>query len=107
MESVFSTHDLIITIALSFIALAISGATALAIFWPLSKVHLRDKHPGWRENHLHGANEFLWFFRGGFKGIGDRDLNAFARPVQLALWTIAFGLMGGWVLWLLSEYVFV
>lgn len=107
MESVFSTHDLIITLALSFIALAISGATALAIFWPLTKVHLRDKHPEWREDHLQGSNEFVWFFRGGFAKLKDRDLNGLARPLQFALWTIAFGLLGGWVLWLLSEYVFV
>lgn len=104
--NVFSTHDVIITIALFFIAMAISGFTALAIFWPLTKVHLRDRHPNWRDEHLQKSNEWLWFFTGRFSRVGDPNLNGLARPLQISLWVIMTGLLGAWFLWLMSEYVF-
>ena len=101
----FTAHDWILTLALSFIALAIAGATALAIFWPLTKVHLRDRHPNWRNDYLQGANEFKWFFTGRFSQIKDPNLSGLARPLQIALWVILTGLVGAWILWLVSEYL--
>ncbi len=105
MEPGFTTHDLVLTLALSFIALAIAGCTALAIFWPLSKVHLRDRHPDWK-NQLGGSNQWAWFLFGRFGQLNDGNLNGLARPAQVALWTIITGLVGAWILWLLSEYFF-
>ena len=31
--------------ALCFVGVAVAGLTALLIFWPLTLVHLRDRHP--------------------------------------------------------------
>ena len=36
---------MVLFFALLFVALAIAGATAFVIFWPLALVHLRDRHP--------------------------------------------------------------
>ena len=37
--------DLILFLALTAFAIAIAGATAFVIFWPLCLVHIRDRHP--------------------------------------------------------------
>ncbi|MEF2146827.1 hypothetical protein V3390_07265 [Luteimonas sp. FXH3W] len=96
---------MMLTLALTFIALAIAGCTALAIFWPLSKVHLRDRHPNWKAD-LGKGNQWTWFLFGRYAQLKDNNLNGLARPAQVALWTIITGLGGAWVLWLLSEYFF-
>lgn len=106
IETIYSARDMVITIALFLIAFAIAGGTALAIFWPLTHVHLRDRHPAWRETHLQRDNVWLWFLFGRFSKLGDASLSGLARPLQIALWVIISGLLGGWILWLLSEYVF-
>ena len=36
---------MILFFALLFVAFAIAGATAFVIFWPLTLVHIRDRHP--------------------------------------------------------------
>ena len=36
---------MILFFALLFVAFAIAGATAFVIFWPLTLVHVRDRHP--------------------------------------------------------------
>ena len=38
------TTDLVLFLALLFVAIAIGGATAFVIFWPLTLVHIRDRH---------------------------------------------------------------
>ena len=37
--------DLVLFLALTAFAIAIAGATAFVIFWPLALVHIRDRHP--------------------------------------------------------------
>ena len=37
--------DVVLFLALLFVATAIAGATAFVIFWPLTLVHIRDRHP--------------------------------------------------------------
>ncbi len=107
MEPTYTSHDLILTLALSSMALAIAGATALAIFWPLTHVQLRDLHPGWVGRYLvqPKRNRWLWFLRGGFTEINDPRVNGLARPLQISLWVIAFGLSCAGLLWLISEYL--
>jgi hypothetical protein len=39
---------MILFFALLCVAVAIAGATAFVIFWPLTLVHIRDRHPGVR-----------------------------------------------------------
>ena len=37
--------DFVLFLALTAFAIAIAGATAFVIFWPLALVHVRDRHP--------------------------------------------------------------
>jgi hypothetical protein len=37
--------DTVLFFALLFVAIAIAGATAFVIFWPLTLVHVRDRQP--------------------------------------------------------------
>ena len=37
--------DFVLFLALTAFAIAIAGATAFVIFWPLALVHIRDRHP--------------------------------------------------------------
>ena len=39
---------MILFFALLFVAMAIAGACAFVIFWPLALVHIRDRHPALR-----------------------------------------------------------
>ena len=39
---------MILFFALLFVAMAIAGACAFVIFWPLALVHVRDRHPAHR-----------------------------------------------------------
>ena len=47
--------ELILFLALLFVAAAIGGATAFVIFWPLTLVHIRDRHPAVKEKLGEGA----------------------------------------------------
>ncbi|QDH69968.1 hypothetical protein [Marilutibacter alkalisoli] len=100
---------MILFFALCFIGVAIAGATAFVIFWPLSLVHIRDRHPEMREQLGPGA--FIsppalgWLLRGGYSVAGDRNLNGLATPARLALMTIITALLMSGGLWLLSGAV--
>jgi hypothetical protein len=92
--------------ALVFFALAIAGFTALVIFWPLTLVHLRDRHPD-----LHrklGRTAFFspvalwWLLNGGYRDVSDRNLSGLATPARVSLATIIFGLSAAGILWLWS-----
>jgi len=96
----------ILFLALLFLALAIAGATAFVIFWPLMLVHVRDRHPQLQADL--GANAFarpsawLWLLRGGYRAMGDGNLDGLATPARVALWVIISGLVGAGLLYLLS-----
>ena len=97
---------MILFFALLCLALAIAGATAFVIFWPLMLVHVRDRHPG-LEASL-GSNAFArpsawaWLLRGGYRAAGDRNLDGLATPARISLLTIIGGLVGAGLLYLLS-----
>src|SRR5690606_27167157 len=63
------TTDLVLFLALLFVASAIAGATAFVIFWPLTLVHIRDRHAQIKREL--GESLFLkpealwWLLRGG------------------------------------------
>ena len=63
--------DVILFFALLFVAIAIAGATAFVIFWPLTLVHVRDRQPGHRGATGHGAflkpSALAWLLRGGYR----------------------------------------
>ena len=98
---------MILFLALLFVAIAIAGFCALLIFWPLTLVHLRDRHP-----KLHAslgeaafANPLAlwWVLRGGYRVAGDRNLDGLATPTRVSLYTILLGLAAAGLLWLWSE----
>ena len=75
--------DLILFLALTAFAIAIAGATALVIFWPLTLVHIRDRHPQITAHLGHGAflkpKALWWLLRGGYRAAGDRSLSGLAE----------------------------
>lgn len=98
---------MILFFALVSLSLAIAGATAFVIFWPLALVHIRDRHP---EIHARlGAGAFFnpmalaWLLRKGYAVAGDRNLSGLATPARLSLLTIISGLLMAAALWLLAE----
>ncbi|HEU4813391.1 MAG TPA: hypothetical protein VFS99_04100 [Xanthomonadaceae bacterium] len=100
---------MILFFALLSLALAIAGATAFVIFWPLALVHLRDRHPA-----LHarlGPVAFLhpgalgWLLVGGYRSTGDSNLSGLATPARISLMTIIGGVLMAGVLWLVAVLV--
>jgi len=97
---------MILFFALVCLSLAIAGFCALVIFWPLTLVHLRDRHP--RIHAQLGALAFAnptalwWLLSGGYRAAGDRNLSGLATPARVSLGTILFGLFAAGVLWLWS-----
>ena len=97
---------MILFFALLFLALAIAGATAFVIFWPLMLVHVRDRHPTLLAelgvNAFARPSAWAWLLRGGYRSAGDRNLDGLATPARIALSTIIIGLVGAGTLYLLS-----
>jgi len=100
------SSELILFFALLFVALAIAGATAFVIFWPLTLVHIRDRHPAIKA--MFGEGAFLspaalwWLLRGGYRAFPDRSLSGLATPARVSLSVILFGLAMSAILWLWS-----
>jgi hypothetical protein len=100
---------MILFLALLFVACAIAGATAFVIFWPLTLVHLRDRHPALQDDLGPGAfarpSALGWLLRRRYRDAGDRNLNGLATPAFISLVTIIAGLACAGLLWLLSTVV--
>ncbi|WP_372014043.1 hypothetical protein [Pseudoxanthomonas sp. 10H] len=98
---------MILFFALCFIGVAIAGASAFVIFWPLTLVHVRDRHAGTAADF--GAGAFLnpaalrWLLAGGYRSAGDRSLSGLATPARIALLTIIASLAMAGLLWLAAE----
>ena len=99
--------DLILFLALTAFAIAIAGATAFVIFWPLCLVHIRDRHPS--ITALLGEGAFLkpsalwWLLRGDYYATLDRNLSGLATPSRISLLVILGGIAMGGVLWILGK----
>ncbi len=98
---------MILFFALLFVAFAIAGATAFVIFWPLSLVHIRDRHPEVSERL--GTGAFLkpaalaWLLRGDYYATHDRRLSGLATPARVSLIVILSGLALAGMLWLWAQ----
>ena len=83
-------------LALCFLGVTIGGLTAFVIFWPLSLVHLRDRHPALRAQLGEGA--FLkpaalrWLLSGEYRQSPHRSFTGLATPARIALFTTLFGI---------------
>lgn len=93
--------------ALCFVGVAVAGFSAFVIFWPLTLVHLRDRHPALAE--AFGAGAFLkpdalrWLLARRYRDQRDSGLSGLATPAWLALLTIFIGLGMALLLGLLSK----
>ena len=91
-------------LALTSLAVAISGLLAFALFWPMALVHLRDRHP--EVLRRFGAFAFAsppalrWLLAAHYRTLADRSLNGLATPARLALWCTILALAISGVLWL-------
>jgi len=93
--------------ALLCLAFAIAGATAFVIFWPLTLVHVRDRHPALLSQLGEGAflrpSALVWLLAGRYRAVRDPGLSGLATPARLSLLSILFGLIVGGILWLLAK----
>ena len=100
---------MILFFALLMFAAAIAGFTAFVIFWPLTLVHVRDRHLALAAEL--GSGAFLrpaalgWLLSGRYRLTGDRSLTGLATPARISLLVIFGGVTGGALLWLLSKVV--
>ena len=95
---------MILFLALLFFAVAIAGACAFVIFWPLALVHIRDRHP--EVGARLGTGAFLrpsalwWLLAGDYREVRDRGFTGLATPARISLATILLGVLAGGVLYL-------
>lgn len=98
---------MILFLALCFVAAAIAGACALAIFWPLTLVHVRDRHPqvsAWMGDAAFVNPQALrWLASGRYRELADPGLDGLATPARLAIGVIIGGLVLAGLLWLVAE----
>ena len=92
--------------ALCFVGVAIAGFSAFLIFWPLTLVHVRDRHAGIAAQF--GSGAFLkpealgWLLSGRYRQTRDASLTGLATPARVSLLTIFGGLAMAGALWLWS-----
>lgn len=97
---------MILFFALCFVATAIAGFCAFVIFWPLTLIHVRDRHPEIATRL--GTGAFLkpealgWLLSGRYRQTSDTSLTGLATPARVSLWTIFGGLAMAGLLWLFS-----
>lgn len=95
---------MILFLALTCFAIAIAGACAFVIFWPLALVHLRDKHLAVKRWLGDGAflspRALWWLLSGRYRTVRDPAFTGLATPAWVSLATILFGMGMGGLLWL-------
>ena len=100
---------MILFFALLFVATAIAGASAFVIFWPLTLIHIRDRHPQIKAQLGEGAflnpSALRWLLAGGYRATPDPSLSGLATPARISLAVIILGLVLAGLLWLVSTVV--
>lgn len=98
---------MILFLALLSFAIAIAGATAFVIFWPLALVHLRDRHPEVKNRLGDGAflrpSALWWLLGGGYRQVHDTSFSGLATPARVSLATIVLGIGLGGLLWIVGS----
>jgi hypothetical protein len=100
---------MILFFALLFVATAIAGASAFVIFWPLTLIHIRDRHPQLKAQLGEGAflnpSALRWLLAGGYRATPDPSLSGLATPARISLAVIILGVVLAGLLWLVSTVV--
>jgi hypothetical protein len=101
--------DVVLFFALLFVAIAIAGATAFVIFWPLTLVHVRDRHPQIKAQLGEGAflnpSALRWLLTGGYRATPDTSLSGLATPARISLLVILLGLSLAGLLWVVATVI--
>lgn len=98
---------MILFLALCCVGVAIAGFSAFVIFWPLTLIHLRDRHPVLHDDF--GSGAFLgaiplrWLLRRQYSLLADPSLSGLAMPARLSLLTLLAGAATAAVLGLFSR----
>ena len=97
---------MILFLALCFVGIAIGGITAFVIFWPLSLVHLRDRHPEVRaslgESAFLAPSALAWLLAGRYRAVPDAQFTGLATPARIAAFVIMGAVGMSALLWLWS-----
>lgn len=97
---------MILFFALCFVGIAIAGFCAFVIFWPLTLVHVRDKHDAlsrqWGEGAFLKGEPLSWLLSGRYRETADTSLSGLATPARISLLVIFFALAMACLLWLWS-----
>ncbi len=92
--------------ALCCVGIAIAGFCAFVIFWPLTLVHVRDRHAAIAAQFGSGAflkpEALAWLLGGRYRQTRDASLTGLATPARVALWTTFGALAMSALLWLFS-----
>lgn len=85
----------------------IAGVGSFAVFWPLSLMHLRERHAALAAEL--GAYAFMkpsaivWLLRGGYRVARDPLLSGLATPARISIIAATAGAILMAVLWPLSR----
>ncbi|MBS0212078.1 MAG: hypothetical protein JSR26_02715 [Proteobacteria bacterium] len=103
-------YSMALTFSLVGVAVVISGLVAFVFFWPMSVVHLRDRHPDVHARlggvGMIAPSTLLWLLAGRYHALRDPGMNGLATPARIALVCTLFGaasaLVFGFVAWMLK-----
>lgn len=97
---------MILFFALCFVGVAIAGFCAFVIFWPLTLVHVRDRHADlsaqWGPGAFLKPEALRWLMSGQYRDSRDTSLSGLATPARLAMLVILVALAMAGLLWLWS-----
>ncbi|MGN6223167.1 hypothetical protein [Pseudoxanthomonas sp.] len=92
--------------ALCFVGVAIAGFCAFVIFWPLTLVHIRDRHAAlgaqWGEGAFLKPVALRWLLARGYRSLRDGSLSGLAAPARISLLVIFIALASSGLLTLFS-----
>ena len=98
------SEPVVLFAALCFIGVAIGGITAFVIFWALSLVHLRDRHPtvhaGLGPGPFLGGKALRWLLGGAYRQVRDAQFTGLATPARVAGFVIIASMAASAILWL-------
>nr|WP_295378332.1 hypothetical protein [Pseudoxanthomonas sp.] len=92
--------------ALCLVGVAIAGFCAFVIFWPLTLVHVRDRHAAlgaqWGEGAFLKPVALRWLLARGYRPLRDGSLSGLAAPARISLLVVFIALASSALLTLFS-----